>query len=122
MKIDVTKALEYYKIENIEYKNKCHKCIEDIESIDSLQTKVEEIYQILYKDETFQINNLWKVQSTTELFGKNSNPFITNILVLLGYKIHEANMNLKGYTNSQKLLYKQRVKETLTNDIFIRKN
>lgn len=118
---EIEKALEYYSIEDLEYKNKCYKCIEDIEKTESLTNKAEEIYNILYNDEITKIDALWKIQNRSELFGENTNPFITNVLVLLGYKIHENDMNLKGYTDNEKALYKNRVRETLTNDIFIRK-
>ena len=56
-----------------------------------------------------------------ELFGEQNNPFITSVLVLLGYNMHEKNMIEKNYDNTQKELYKKRVRETLTNDISIRK-
>lgn len=49
------------------------------------------------------------------------NSFITNVLVLLGYKLHERNMENKNYNNTEKTLYKKRVTEALTNDIYIRK-
>ncbi len=119
--IEIKKALEYYKIENLDYQNKCYKCIQDIEKTKDLHSKVEEIYNILYQAETSKIDRLWKIESKENLFGKNINPFTTNVLVLLGYRIHEYNMNLKKYTENEKSLYKQRVNETLTNDIFIRK-
>ncbi len=56
-----------------------------------------------------------------ELFGEQYNPFVTSVLVLLGYKLHEKNMIDKNYSNIQKELYKRRVTETLTNDIYVRK-
>ena len=30
--IDLDKALKYYQIKDVNYKNKCYKCIEDINS------------------------------------------------------------------------------------------
>lgn len=56
-----------------------------------------------------------------ELFGEHYNTFITNVLALLGYKLHEKNMLDKKYSNIEKELYKSRVKEALTNDIYIKK-
>lgn len=124
MKIQNSKiddALKYYKIDDIDYIQKCYKCIKKINTINNLNLKTEEIYNILYGDEKIKINTLWKKQSMIELFGEEYNPFVTNILVLLGYKIHDENMEKKNYNNEQKGLYKKRVRETLTNDIFIRK-
>lgn len=119
--VEIDKALKYYEIEDAEYKNKCYECVKNINHMKKLNSKVEEIYNILYKEETTKIDNFWKMQNRSELFGEDTNPFITNVLVLLGYKIHENNMNLKKYTDNEKVLYKNRVRETLTNDIFMRK-
>ena len=118
---DIDNALEYYQINNIDYKNKCYKCVEDINSINDFNVRTEEIYNILYTDNSFEIDTLWKRQNMIELFGEQYNPFITSVLVLLGWKLHDKNMINKKYTDAQKELYKKRVKEALTNDIYVRK-
>lgn len=117
----IENALKYYQINDTNYKNKCYKCIKDVNEIKDFNIKAEEIYNILYTDKSFKIDTLWKRQNMIELFGKQYNPYITNILVLYGYEIHCQNMKLKKYNREQKELYKKRVKETLTNDIFVRK-
>lgn len=119
--IDIDNALKFYQINDSDYKNKCYKCIEDINLKDDFNVKSEEIYDILYTDKSFKIDTLWKRQDMVELFGEEYNPFITSVLVLLGWKLHDKNMMNKNYTNTQKELYKKRVKEALTNDIYIRK-
>lgn len=118
--IDIDNALEYYQISDINYKNKCYKCIEDVNTIEDFNVRAEAIYDILYIDKSFKIDTLWKRQDMVELFGKYYNSFIPNVLVLLGYKLHEKNMINKDYTNKQKILYKKRVTEALTNDIYVR--
>lgn len=117
----IENALKYYQINDTNYKNKCYKCIKDVNEIKDFNIKAEEIYNILYTDKSFKIDTLWKRQNMNELFGEQYNPYITNILVLYGYEIHCQNMKLKKYNREQKELYKKRVKETLTNDIFVRK-
>lgn len=119
--VDIDKAFKYYQINDINYKNRCYKCIEDINTIEDFNIKTEEIYNILYTDKTFKIDTLWKRQNMIELFGERYNPFVTSVLVLLGYKLHEKNMIDKNYSNIQKELYKGRVTEALTNDIYARK-
>lgn len=124
MKFELTvieNALKYYQINDTNYKNKCYKCIKDVNEIKDFNIKAEEIYNILYTDKSFKIDTLWKRQNMIELFGEQYNPYITNILVLYGYEIHCQNMKIKKYNKEQKELYKKRVKETLTNDIFVRK-
>ena len=117
----IDNALKYYQIDDVDYRNKCYKCVKDVNEIKDFNIKAEEIYNILYTDKSFKIDTLWKRQSMIDLFGEQYNPYITNILVLLGYEIHCKNMKIKNYENEKKELYKQRVKEVLTNDIFARK-
>lgn len=117
----IENAIKYYQINDTNYKNKCYKCIKDVNGIKDFNIKAEEIYNILYNDKSFKIDTLWKRQNMIELFGEQYNPYITNILVLYGYDIHCQNMKLKKYNREQKELYKKRVKETLTNDIFVKK-
>ncbi len=119
--VEIDNALKYYNINDIDYKDKCYKCIEDINLKDEFRIKSEEIYEILYTDKSFKIDTLWKRQDMIELFGKQYNSFITSVLILLGWKLHDKNMMNKNYTITQKELYKKRVKEALTNDIYIRK-
>ena len=124
MKIDwneIDNALKYYQINDIDYKNKCCKCVEDINSIDNFNDKAEEIYNILYTDKPYTIDTLWKKRNKIELFGEQHTTFITSVFVLLGYKLHDKNMEDKNYSSTQKELYKKRVLEALTNDIYIRK-
>lgn len=117
----IDNALKYYQIDDVDYRNKCYKCVKDVNEIKDFYIKAEEIYNILYTDKSFKIDTLWKRQSMIDFFGEQHNPYITNVLVLLGYEIHCKNMKIKNYENEQKKLYKQRVKEALTNDIFVRK-
>ncbi len=119
--VEIEKAFKYYQINDINYKNKCYKCIEDINTIEDFNIKTEEIYSILYTNKKFEIDTLWKKQNMIELFGEHYNPFVTSVLILLGYKLHEKNMIDKNYSNMQKELYKRRVTETLTKDIYDRK-
>lgn len=118
---DIDNALEYYQINDINYKDKCYKCVEDVNEIQGFNYRVKEIYDILYDEKSFAIDTLWKRQNMVELFGEYYNPFITSILVLLGYNLHEKNMINQNYTDTQKMLYKKRVREVLTNDIYVRK-
>lgn len=118
---DIDNALNYYNISDEKYINNCYKCIEDINLIKEFNQKVEEVYNILYKDKSNKINDLWNKKSIIELFDKNYDSFVTNILVLIGYKLHDENMRKNGYTQKEIELYKKRVYETLTNDIFIKK-
>ena len=118
--MDIDHALEYYQINSIEYKEKCYQCAKDLNSKKDFNRKSEEIYHILYTD-PLKIATLWNRQNMVELFGTQYHPYITNVLVLLGWKIHEKNMIYKKYTQEHKRLYQKRVTEALTKDIYDKK-
>lgn len=48
----IEKALKFYEINNQEYINKCYECIENINNNSNLQKEIDEIYKILYVDNT----------------------------------------------------------------------
>ncbi len=119
-KSKVKDALEFYGIKDEQYLNNCYKCIEVLNTNTSLKIKADNIYDILYKDNTNKISELWKFKETQELFGAIYHPFITNILLLSGYEIHLKNMKKYNLDNKQCDIHKKRVKQTLTNDIYQR--
>ena len=116
----IKKALEFYKIDDIKYIEKCNKCIDFINENTELKTKVYEILDILYYDKTNKISELWNIRNSEELFGKNHHYFITNVLLLSGYKIHLNNMKKYGLDERQCNIHKKRVREALTSDIYQR--
>lgn len=120
-KQEIDKALDYYGIYDNDYKLKCYQCIQEVHNNIDFMKKVKEMYDILYIDKTYKIYALWKKQNMNLLFGDNYHPYITNVLVLLGYPLHEENMINKAYNDNLKELYKRRVHEALTNDIYDRK-
>lgn len=117
----INNALKFYEIEDEEYLNRCYKCVEFLNNNEDIYQKVKDIYSILYKDNENKVKDLWKIKNIEELFGKNCDPYITNILLLSGYKIHYANMKKHDFDEKQSKIHKIRVKETLTKDVYERK-
>ena len=74
----------------------------------------------MFIDNNNKIRELWNIKDTSDLFGKFSNPFITNVVLLAGYEIHINNMKKYGFDEKQNEIHKQRVREALLNDIKIR--
>ena len=120
-KIMIDEALAFYNITDIEYREKCYKCIDEIEENKEYQDKVNEVYEILFIDKTDNIRNLWEFKELSDLFGNIKNPFITNVLLLAGYKVHKDNIKKYNLDEEQIKIHKVRVKESLVNDIKIRK-
>lgn len=117
----IDEALDFYNINDSEYKEKCYKCIYELEENKEYQDKVNEVYKILFIDKTDKIRSLWNLKKTSDLFGNFNNPFITNVLLLSGYKIHQNNIEKYCLDEEQIKIHKDRVKESLLNDIKVRK-
>jgi len=113
-------GLLFYGIDDIKYKNKCHECVKFVNKNETLKFKVIEIYKIIFTDKTDKIRFLWNNKNLCDLFGNNYHPFITNVLLLSGYKIHKDNMFKYCLDEYQINVHKKRVKNTLTDDIYKR--
>lgn len=120
-KLLIDEALDFYNINDSEYKEKCYKCIDELEKNKGYQDKVNEVYETLFIDKTDKISNLWSIKKISDLFGNIKHPFITNVLLLFGYKIHKNNIEKYHLDEEQIKIHKARVKESLLNDIKIRK-
>ena len=116
----IKEALEYYSIKDIDYYEKCNRCIDETNNNKKKYDKTNEIYEILYIDKTGKLIELWKEKDINLLFGEKVNPFITNVLLLLGYEYHKENIKKYKFDDEQIQIQKQRVKECLLNDILIK--
>lgn len=75
----------------------------------------------MYIEEFTKIKDLWQYKDIDELFGDNVNPFITNIMVLLGYNYHRENMQQYNFDATQINIHKKRVNECFESDLKVRK-
>ena len=116
----IDNALKFYSILDNEYKMKCYKCVDEIQENKDYQEKVNDIYNLLYRDKNDRIRELWNIKNISELFGDYSNSFITNVLLLSGHDIHKDNMKKYALDEKQVIIHKHRVREALVNDIKIR--
>lgn len=116
----IDNALKFYSISDDEYKMKCYKCVDEIQQNSDFQDKVNNIYNLLFIDKNDRIRKLWSIKNTSDMFGKISNPFITNVLLLAGCDIHKNNIKKYALDEKQIEIHKRRVREALVNDIKIR--
>ena len=116
----IDKALNFYNID-LQYRDKCYNCIEEINKKEKLSLVFSKLYKKLYIEEFIKIKDLWQYKNIDELFGGNVNPFITNIMVLLGYNYHIKNMQQYNFDIAQINIHKKRVKECFESDLKIRK-
>lgn len=116
----ISDALSFYSINDNSYLNRCLECFDYVIRHNNLMTRVKELMDVLYNKRDYLLAKLWKVKSNEELFCNNYHPFITNIIVLLGYKLHQENMKKYNLDDEKVFMHKKRVKEALTYDIYER--
>ena len=90
-KEEVSKGLQFYQIEDEKYYNKCINALEEIKQ-KNLLDNFEKIYDILFLNKKREIEDLWQYKEIENLFGANI-IFITNVMLLLGYKKHIETIN-----------------------------
>ena len=112
-KIKIDEAFEFYNIDKI-YKEKSYRCAEEINQNDDYKKSFNDVYKILYCCDFSKIEELWQIKDVNELFVNNINPFVTNLMIILGYETHKNNMNKYGFDIKQVEIHKNRVKESLT--------
>lgn len=117
----IKSALSFYNINDKMYEENCIKTISIIKENEILRNKIWEIYNILYNNIEDKIAELWTLHDISDLFGTDFVPFVTNILLLLGFANHKENIKKYKFSKNQICIHKQRVKECLTKDIYDRK-
>lgn len=120
MKNKIINALNFYGINDKSYLNECLKCIDYLSLYKYLIDKVNNIIDILYNKKDYLLAKLWKVKDKKDLFGNYYHSYITNIIVLLGCKIHQENIIKYNLDDNQIKNHKKRVKEALTYDVYER--
>lgn len=116
----INEAINFYNID-LQYKDKCYNSIEEIDKNEKLKLEFFNLYKKLYTEEFEKIKQLWKYKDVNELFCRSTNPFLTNIMILLGYNYHIENMKKHNFDDIQINIHKKRVKECFENDLKIRK-
>lgn len=118
MKNKIIDALNFYGINDKSYLNECLKCIDYLSLDKDLIDKVNNIMDILYNKKDYLLAKLWKMKDKKDLFGNCYPPYITNIIVLLGYNFHYENIKKYNLDDEQIKSHKKRLKEALTYDVY----
>lgn len=113
----IDEAFEFYNIDDV-YKNRCSELLTKISKNERICKSFKIIYKRLYYGE---LKELWKYKSINDLFGTDIDPFMTNLILLFGYKIHKNNIEKLKLDVKQINKQKKRIKESFENDLIIRK-
>ncbi len=109
---NIEEAFSFYNIDN-KYKKKCYECAEEINNSDKYTEAFNKVYKILYYNDFSDIRKLWDIRNINELFTDNVNPFITNIMILLGYEFHLYNIKKYNLDDKQISIIKKELKNVL---------
>lgn len=116
----IDEALNFYNID-LQYKDKCYNCVEEINKKEKLNLAFLNLYEKLYIEEFTKIKELWHYKDVDDLFAHNTNSFVTNIMILIGYHYHQENMKKHNFDDVQINIHKKRVKECFEYDLKVRK-
>lgn len=117
MNIDkiINDAFEFYNIDQA-YKNKCFKCIDELNI-----NRFNEIIINFFEHDFNDIRKYWNIKNINELFWEDVNPFITNLVILYGYKYHIQTIEKYNFDDNQIKIQKDRIKECFLSDLINRK-
>lgn len=116
----IDEAFEFYNIDK-SYKEKCYRCAEEIKQSEYYKKLFDDVYKTLYCSDFIKIKELWEIKDINELFGNNVNPFVTNLMIILGYELHKNNIDKYRLDINQVNIHKSRVKECFESDLIYRK-
>ncbi len=111
---ELIKALKYYNIHDQNYFYKYQESLELIKNDSHFFHLYQELYDILFVDQTQKIRELWNKKLSETC------PFMTNILLLSGYKYHDTNMKKQKFNKAQIKIHKKRIKQILQDNEDIR--
>ena len=116
----IDEAFEFYNIDK-SYKKECYRCARDINQNEYYKKLFDNVYETLYCSDFIKIKELWKIKNINELFGNNVNPFVTNLMIVLGYEFHRSNIDKYRLDINQINIHKKRVKKCFESDLIYRK-
>ncbi len=113
----IKKALKYYHIDNPDYLEKCLVSLKELNKNSSLKKEILKIQERMLEDEDY-LKSLWNKKDLEEILAKSKITFLTNIILLSCFETLKENKRKFSKKDLKKV--KQRIKESLTNDIDIR--
>lgn len=112
----IAEALAFYQIDP-QYQAPALACLQELNHQPEVKARFAAVYQILYLEDTEAFRELWAVKEVADLFGEGANPFLTNLMILLGVRVHQAKLQAKHFDQSQIAAHQRRVKQCFINDL-----
>ena len=93
--------LEFYRIDDEEFKTNLFKTIDLIKKDKKLQLILYLFYYILYIDQTWLYKDIWNWEIYNNLFKSAGSYMLPVIALLSGYEIHKKNMKKRNFDKEQ---------------------
>ena len=79
----VDEAFSFYDLDE-KYKPQAYKCLQEILGNGIVKNRFLDIFELLFLKNSDEFKCLWRIKDTELMFGEGVNPFITNLMILLG--------------------------------------
>lgn len=113
---EIDNGFLYYNLDE-KYLNHCYLCASTINNNELLSASFSKMYNLLNYEDFSKIVPYWEIKDISKVFCDNMIPFVTNLLIVLGYKAHQDNMIRKKLDAEQISIHKKRVRECFLNDL-----
>lgn len=114
----INDLLEFYGINDIDYKHQCRLAYENLEAL-HLFEKFDELHHLLFLEGEHFLK-FWYFPNVNAMFECEVHPFASNILLLSGGYYHQEIMKTLNFDDEQIEKHKMRVRGTLTNDLIVK--
>lgn len=118
-KIDIDNGFSFYNIDE-KLKQKCYECAEEINKRSHYLDAFNKVYKLLNSKDFEKIKKVWNTKNVENLFCKDINPYVTNLMVVVNYKNHKDNIKKYALSEEQINIHKDRVKECFESDLINR--
>lgn len=113
----IDRAFEYYGIDE-SFRGRSYACADAVARSPELNAAVERLYRRYYLDPITDMSDLRPERAeVAKLIEDGADPFITNLLILLGCETHIENMKRIGLDETQVEIARRRVKNCFEGDI-----
>jgi len=112
----IDEAFLFYGIDE-KYKVQAYCCLQETLNNKLIKDAFLSLYEFLFVVNSEEFRTMWQIKEVELLFGSEVNPFITNLMILFGAKVHEENMKKFGFDAKQINYHKKRVNECFVNDL-----
>lgn len=118
----IDKAMKYYNIDQ-KYKKRLYKCAEIINNNELFNKKFFEIYEILFVEGSEKYRDFIEAKNQTidQFFVDGIDPFVTNLILILGFEIHDKNMKKFHFSEDEMLRHKDAIRYLYIEDMEVKK-